>query len=294
MKLTLPSPAKINLFLQVTGKRENGYHELCSAMVKLGLGDTMAFDFSAGGIRVSCDHPKVPEDRSNLVCKAGELFFREWEALGKGAPPVPGLAVAIEKKIPVGGGLGGGSSNAATTLMALNRVCGSPFTREKLMEMGLALGADVPFFIFGGPALARGVGEILDPIPPLPPMEVVLVDPGIHSSTVRVFQNFKLTIQEKLTINPRSNVLTSDLGLDEGCGLKNDLEVSAFTVYPGIQAAKERMETLLNTDVHMSGSGSTLFVLYPPGGEAEAAYHHLRQYWKGNPVTVFRTFLQNG
>ena len=289
---TWAAPAKINLFLQVTGKRPDGYHELCSAMVKLDLADTMAFDFSAAGIQVSCDHPAVPEDETNLVWKAADLFFRRLAQ--KENLPVSGVRISIDKQIPVGGGLGGGSSNAATTLMALNKACGDLLSQGALMEMGLRLGADVPFFIFGGPALARGVGELLEPMAPLPRIQVLLVDPGISASTVRVFQNFKLTDRENLTINPGSNVLPSRQWSDAGWILENDLEVSAFTVYPGIQAAKEEMETLLNKDVHMSGSGSTLFVLYPEGEDVEADFQLLRQAWSNRPLKVFLSSLQNG
>ncbi|MCG8563659.1 MAG: 4-(cytidine 5'-diphospho)-2-C-methyl-D-erythritol kinase [Desulfobacterales bacterium] len=290
---TLASPAKINLFLHVTGKRPDGYHELCSAMVKLDLADEMVFDFSRSGIDVTCDHPLVPGDETNLVWRAAELFFREWEGAGYGSLPIPGMGVEIHKKIPVGGGLGGGSSNAATTLAALNGICGDRFSRDALMAMGLELGADVPFFLFGGPALARGVGEVLEPLAPVPEMAVLLVDPGIFASTVRVFKNFKLTTREFLTINPGSNVLPNRQTPETGVVLENDLEISAFELYPGIRAAKEEMASLLNEDVHMSGSGAALFILYPDQDRAKDDYQQLIQHWTEKPFQVILSSLSN-
>ena len=135
------SPAKINLFLQVTGKRPDEYHELFSLMCCLDLYDTLVFQFGGKSIEIDSDDPHIPLDESNLACVAASLFFKTLHVN-------EGVKITIKKTIPVAAGLGGGSSNAASVLWALNQHYGSPFTRDQMLSMGLDLGADVPFFLF--------------------------------------------------------------------------------------------------------------------------------------------------
>ncbi|MCP3942706.1 MAG: 4-(cytidine 5'-diphospho)-2-C-methyl-D-erythritol kinase [Desulfobacteraceae bacterium] len=285
MKLTKKSFAKINLFLHLTGKRDDGYHELCSLMVQIGLWDEIQFSFEGNGIRVFCDHPHVPGGKENLAYKAAELFFCAYEK-HQGRFPLGGVAVRIKKQIPPGGGLGGGSSNAATVLMALNEYCAFVFSRSELMVLGLKLGADVPFFIFGVPALATGVGEILEKYPELPELYVVLCDPGVAASTPDVFKNidFRLTSGRKCNRNTGSNVLLGEQGGDGWGKLHNDLEVSACRLYPEIASAKGEMEFLLKRDVYMSGSGSSLFALFSGPEAARKAYELLAKQWSRGQV----------
>ena len=149
------SPAKINLFLHVTGRRPDGYHDLYSLMCPVSLFDTLVLTFRSQGalrnrtVRLTCDHPAVPSDETNLACRAAKLFFDRLKSNDS-------VHIALEKRIPVAAGLGGGSSNAAAVLTALNRRSGYPFSTESLMEMGRSLGADVPFFILNRPRHCRG------------------------------------------------------------------------------------------------------------------------------------------
>ena len=150
--LVIPSPAKINLFLKVAGKRTDGYHDIVTLMCRVDLFDTVTLSFDQPSITTSCPHPEVPDGKANLAYKAAALFL---EAL----PSPQGVAITIDKTIPVAAGLGGGSGNAAAVLTGLNQHHGFPFGREELMEMGAQVGADVPFFVFGHSAIARGIGD---------------------------------------------------------------------------------------------------------------------------------------
>ncbi|HCY83776.1 MAG TPA: 4-(cytidine 5'-diphospho)-2-C-methyl-D-erythritol kinase [Desulfobacteraceae bacterium] len=286
--IRLLSPAKINLFLHVTGRRPDGFHELYSLMAPIDLCDRIDISFSADGVSVLCDHPHVPEDESNIAHKAAVLFS---EACDQKNVPLPfgGIAIAIEKNIPVGGGLGGGSSNAAMVLMALNQKMGHLFANDELMRLGVTLGADVPFFMGGGPAFATGIGEGLSPCTDLPDYWLVLCDPGVSASTVKVFGKlgFGLTFKPDCTINPGSNVLPIGRALDGREKLQNDLEGPACELYPEIGATKEEMALLLQRNVYMSGSGSSLFALYSDHDGAKAGFDRLRKAWKNGSRHVY-------
>ena len=292
MSLKKKSFAKINLFLQVTGKREDGFHELYSLMARIDLWDEMEFLFEGRGVSVSCDHTDVPCGEANLAYRAATLFISAHEKK-IGRLPLKGVAIQIEKLIPVGGGLGGGSSNAATVLTVLNDYCSTAFSREELMALGLQLGADVPFFIFGAPALATGVGEILQKYSDLPEFYLVLCDPGVSASTSDVFKNmdFRLTSGRNYNMNTGLNALVEGQGGDSRERLHNDLEVSACSLYPEISSAKEEMEFLLQRNVYMSGSGSSLFALFTGPEDARKAYGLLAKKWSRGPRKIFLTSL---
>ena len=293
MSLKRVSFAKVNLFLQVTGKRNDGYHELYSLMAQIDLRDEVALFFEGNGIRVVCDHPDVPGGETNLAYRAADLFFNAYKKQ-KGKFPLDGVFIQIKKQIPVGGGLGGGSSNAASVLMALNEHCTNFFSRSELMALGLCLGADVPFFIFGVPALATGVGEILEKYSPLPKFYLVLCDPGVSASTSDVFKNlkFRLTSRCNYNMNTGLNALVGGQGGDSKEKLHNDLEVSACGLYPEIASVKEEMEFLLERNVYMSGSGSTLFALFSGPEDARKAYGLLAKKWSGESKKLFLTSLR--
>jgi len=298
VSLEKKSFAKVNLFLHVTGKREDGFHELYSLMAQINFWDEVDFFFDGEGIKVSCDHPHVPNGRSNLAYKAAELFFyaykkKAYKKKGETLSPA-GVSIQIKKQIPPGGGLGGGSSNAATVLMTLNEYYSTFFSRDELMALGLCLGADVPFFIFGSPALATGVGEILEKYSNLPELYLVLCDPGVAASTADVFKNidFRLTSRHNYNMNTGLNALLRGQGSDKRVRLHNDLEKSACTLYPGIASAKREMEFLLQKDVCMSGSGSVLFALFSGLETAEKAYGLLTKKWSKGPEKVFLTSLR--
>lgn len=280
------SYAKINLFLYVTARRKDGYHDLHSLMTQIDLHDDIHIDFTKKELSIICDHPDVPEDESNLAFKAAVLFF---DSLKINNGKNQGLSIEILKRIPPGGGLGGGSSNAAAVLKALNHYYKMPFSKTELMRMGLSLGADVPFFIFGNAAIAGGVGERLENVPDLGLFHLVLCEPGIAASTAKVYKNidFRLTSGAKYNINPGLNVLFRGQGFDPGKQLHNDLEESACRLYPGIKGAKEEMESLLQRRVCMTGSGSSLFALFLDHGKAQRGCEKLLKKWAMNDRKVF-------
>jgi len=283
----LASFAKINLFLYVTGKREDGYHNLYSLMTQIDLWDDLYIEFAQKEVSVSCDHPDVPDDESNIAYKAAVLFFQSLKT--KFPAEKKGVSIKIIKQIPPGGGLGGGSSNAATVLMALNTYYKNPFSKTELMTMGVNLGADIPFFIFGHPAIARGVGERLEKIAGLKFYYLVLCDPGVAASTVKVYKNidYRLTLNQKDNINTGLNVPLRGQEFDVRKRMHNDLEDSACRLYPEIRETKEEMAALLVRKVFMTGSGSSLFALFSARENAEKGYGLLLNEWAKSKRKVF-------
>ncbi len=282
--------AKINLFLYVTGKRKDGYHTLHSLMTQIDLCDNLYIDFSQKELSISCDYPGVPEDESNLAYKAAVLFYQSLKT--KPLPGKEGLSIKIIKRIPPGGGLGGGSSNAASVLMALNTYYKTPFSKTELMILGAKLGADVPFFIFGYPAIARGIGERLEKVPRLKFYHLVLCDPGVAASTAMVYKN----IDYRLTSNQKYNKYT---GLNEPLWgqefdvrdqMHNDLEESACRLYPEIRKTKEEMAVLLQRKVYMTGSGSCLFALFSARENAQKGFEQLLKTWAGRKRVFLSSF----
>lgn len=248
------SPAKINLFLQITGKRPDGYHDLVSLMCCVGLYDTVSLSFGVKETSVSCSHPDVPEDETNLAAAAASLFFNTLNIND-------GVKISIEKQIPVGAGLGGGSSNAAAVLLGLNRFYDYAFSQDKLMSLGRSVGADVPFFIFRKPAIVSGIGDKVNAYQGLESFKILLVFPGFGISTAKVYKNLNLGLtncKKKL----RSFLLNKQ-SFNPGCHLCNDLEPTAASMYPGIFTAKEALLKHGALGALMSGSGSTVFGLFP-------------------------------
>ena len=286
MTLKFISFAKINLFLYITSRREDGYHTLCSLMTPIDLCDDLYLDFDADRLKVVCTHPRVPEDESNLAHKAADVFYRALKEKGR---EKKGVFIEIIKRIPPGGGLGGGSSNAATVLTALNDYHHQPFSQPELMKMGLGLGADVPFFMFNGPAIVRGIGENLERAPDLLPYHLILCDPGVAAATAAVYKryDFELTSNQKYTMNAGLNVLLRGREFDAGAWMHNDLEGPACGLYPEIRETKEEMELLLHTKVRMTGSGSSLFALFQARREAQKGYEILLEKWAGSKRQIF-------
>ncbi|MCG6906396.1 MAG: 4-(cytidine 5'-diphospho)-2-C-methyl-D-erythritol kinase, partial [Desulfobacteraceae bacterium] len=246
--LELRAPAKINLFLAVTGRRADGYHELLSLMCAIGLYDRVSLRFGGRGIRVSCDHPAVPEDDRNLVHRAASRFF---DRLGV----LPGVTIRIDKRIPVAAGLGGGSSDAAAVLGGLNRAFGRPFTSELLQPMALAVGADVPFFLTGKPALATGVGEHLEPVTGLVPYHVLTVCPDLKVSTAAVYKNLNLGLTKCEKKLKQLHLKTERF--DALHFLCNDLETVTIRNFPQLNEIKKALLGLGAAGALMSGSGPT-------------------------------------
>ncbi|MBI5588343.1 MAG: 4-(cytidine 5'-diphospho)-2-C-methyl-D-erythritol kinase [Deltaproteobacteria bacterium] len=269
------SPAKVNLFLKVLSKRPDGYHEIRSLMQPVSLYDEVTIEVVQGdGIFVSSDHAGVPGGRDNLAYRAAERLL---DAVGVKRK----VSISIGKKIPVGAGLGGGSSDAATVLMGLNSLLGCQIDDKRLMGLGAGIGSDVPFFILKGPALASGRGEILKRVK-LPRYNYVLVNPGFHVSTAWAYNNLDLTkkTEDNILIYSEEH-LDSDRNIRDF--LYNDLEAVTAVRYPEITAIKRALVEEGAQGSLMSGSGPTVFGVFQDAGNAEAAFERLK-------VTLDRAF----
>ena len=260
--MNILSPAKINLFLQVTGKRPDGYHALFSLMCCVSLFDKISLQFDADKIEIDSSHPQMPRDDANLAYKAADLFF-------KTSKITAGVKVCIQKNIPVAAGLGGGSSNAASVLLGLNDHYGQPLSRHQLITLGLKLGADVPFLLHQKPALASGVGEKLEAYTAWLPDIVVIVYPGFAVSTAAVFQNLNLRLtncKKKIT-----RAILKKSGYQIPTHLCNDLETVTESQYPEIKSIKKQLVQLGALGALMSGSGPTVFGLFSDQDSASKA-----------------------
>lgn len=260
------SPAKINLFLEITGKRPDGYHDLVSLMCCVGLYDTVSLTFGVKETSVFCSHPDVPEDETNLAFAAASFFFNTLKIND-------GVKISIEKKIPMAAGLGGGSSNAATVFLGLNRYYGYPFSPDKLISMGRSIGADVPFFIFRKPAIVSGMGDKLKAYQGLESFKILLVFPGFGISTAKVYKNLNLGLT-KCKKKLRSFLLNKQ-SFDPSYHLCNDLEATAASMCPGIFTVKEALLRHGALGALMSGSGSTVFGLFSDSDKALKAKNGL-------------------
>lgn len=257
----LYAPAKVNFRLDVLKRRADGYHELRMIMQRIDLCDELEISTRRQpGISLSCNLPYIPRDRRNIVWRAAE------EMLAHSGKDV-GIAIKIRKTIPVGAGLGGGSSDAAATLMGLNELLGVGLTDQQLISIGLKLGADVPFFIFKQPALAEGVGEQLLPLEHIPKLWLLLVNPAIHISTAWVYQNLNLTAEKVAVRIP----LLYNSAADVCSILANDLEAVTISRYPLIAGIKSRLIAAGAAGALMSGSGSTVYGVFASAEAAESA-----------------------
>lgn len=265
--IVMQAPAKVNYRLDVVGKRPNGYHDLRMIMQRVNLCDEVAIRLvPETGIRVICGRDGVPEGEGNIAWKAAH-------ALLELSDTKPGVEIAIAKNIPVAAGLGGGSSDCAAVLRGLNELLGLGLSRERLMEIGVRMGADVPFFLFEQTALAEGIGEVLTPLAKVPSAWVVLINPNLPVSTAWVYQNLQLTQRDRLATLPNSFENLSEL-----CSiLSNDLESVTIPAFPVIDDIKRMLVRLGAAGALMSGSGPTVFGLFEDQAAAERAGAAVRQ-----------------
>jgi 4-diphosphocytidyl-2-C-methyl-D-erythritol kinase len=259
MMKTVFAPAKINLSLHVTGRREDGYHDLATLMQRVDVQDRLEIAISRGAeVTVCCPQLVLSPGVENIAARAARLFLsyiREEYS----------IAVRIDKKIPAAAGMGGGSSNAASVLLALNVLLGVNLSRSELISIGVKVGADVPFFLYEkSAAWATGVGERLQTWSGLPPVTFVLVNPGIEVSTAWVFKTLGLTCSRPIARIPRFPVRTSDLVRL----LHNDLEVVTCQRHPVITTIKERLVAGGAAGALMSGSGPTVFSVFDDPDQA--------------------------
>lgn len=268
--LALPAPAKLNLFLHVTGRRPDGYHELQTAYVLTELTDWLDFERRNDGAIVR---------DGNLIGRVeDDLAVRAAHALRQASGTSLGATISVTKRIPAGSGLGGGSSDAATTLIALNRLWDLNLPRTELSAIGLQLGADVPFFLHGHHAFAEGIGERLTTIE-LPATWFAIVWPQVHVSTREIFSDGRLTRNSKVTKIADFSAVAADAAgnLDLPSSLVNDLEPVARRRYPIIDEAIKRLERF--GAARMTGSGSAVFITARSREQAELAVADLPSGW---------------
>ena len=280
--LRVRAHAKINLYLDVVGKREDGYHNLETVFHSIDLHDDVIIrKQDTKEITVHCEHPAVPCDSRNLAHQAAQLLN---EAVGG----IDGIAIDIHKRIPVAAGLGGGSANAAAVLHGVNELFGLGFTQEELMHFGAQLGADVPFCLHGGAAVGTGIGDQLTRLPALPDLPLLLLNLGIQMSTAVVFKklDFSLTKRENAGIIIGTLMEKGDiLGVVER--LYNLLEVPVFAQYPEIAALKTELSTQTGCrGALMSGSGATLFAVMQDSESAHRSESHFKNRVSFRTTTV--------
>lgn len=270
-ELRLNAQAKINLGLDVLRKREDGYHEVRMIMQSIALHDSLALRPTAGaGIHVRTNLHFLPVNEDNLVYRAAKLLMDEFQIR-------QGLEIDLTKHIPVAAGLAGGSSDAAAVLTGVNRLFGLGLDQRELMERGVKIGADVPFCVMRGTALAEGIGEKLTPLPAMPRCTVLLAKPPISVSTKFVYGNLKAdSLQERPDIDGQIEALKrQDLqGLAARMG--NVLETVTIPEYPVIARIRECMQKQGALNAMMSGSGPTVFGLFEDKKRARAAAEELR------------------
>lgn len=268
-ELVISSPAKINLYLEIVGRRSDGYHEIETVMQLVDLCDQVRLRRSPRGIRVSVTGADLPPGRGNLACKAAGLLLTTAGICG-------GVQIHLEKRIPVAAGLGGGSSNAAAVLAGLNRLYELRFSRERLQACGARVGSDVPFFLGDGLALATGRGEVLQPLPPWPRQWLVVANPGIPISTAWAYReaSSKLTAWQR-----RSSIQTliGDAGLIwPPSWAFNRLEAVVLPHRAEVRALKAALLEGGAFPVLMSGSGGSVFGVVPDASAAEGLAARVR------------------
>lgn len=256
------SPAKINLFLVVLRRRPDGFHDIFSLLCPIGLYDHIQLTFDRAKIEVRCSDDRIPQDDANLAFTAARLLFGRLNIDS-------GVRIHIDKNIPPGAGLGGGSSNAAGVLVALNRHFGEPLSQRELMRLGQRIGADVPFFVFRQPALASGIGEQLEAYAGLRNFQVLLVNPGFAVSTKEVYEQLNLRLTKCKKKITRS--LLKKSGFSAARHLCNDLETVTAAMYPELNAVKNQMMQQGALGALMSGSGPTVFGLFEDSDKARKA-----------------------
>lgn len=255
---TLETPGKINLYLEVKGKRADSWHELLTLFYPVrSLSDRIGVCFGGEGIRIQCSVPGVPVNDDNLVVKAVKAFY---SAAGRSCP---GMEIELEKHIPVAGGMGGGSSDAGAVLKLLQEHSGCPLSTEKLAEAALSVGSDVPYFLNPVPAVGRGRGEILTPVE-LPEDLPLLLIPGCFPiSAAWAYRHWQDVPQTKISnLDELLNLLKAGDAAGAGNFLRNDLEPAALLKFPLLAKFSLLLRESGGAPL-MSGSGSTMFALYP-------------------------------
>lgn len=270
--LSFKTPAKINLGLKILFKRDDGFHELETLMQMVSLYDQIKLERLDQGIELICNRPDIPDGPDNLVWRAAQMLMDQCPGRGD-----LGVHIRLDKRIPAGGGLGGGSGNAAGVLLGLNRLWELGLRREELIELAARLGSDAPFFLAGPCAIGRGRGERLEPVKAPNKFKVILIHPRFPVSTPWAYQNLKLKLtksQNNISILQKFFSQSNIVGL--GAELDNDLEAVVIKQHPVIQTIKEALTTHGACGSLLSGSGSTVFGIFSRPEDAERAFTLLK------------------
>ena len=269
--LTVSAYAKINLTLEVLGRRADGYHEVATVFQEIDLKDTLSFE-EHRGISLDYDHPDL-ESPQNLALEAARL-------LQEAAGSWKGVAISIKKGIPIAAGLGGGASDAAATLRALNELWGLGLSLDQLLRLASRLGSDTAFFLYGGTALGEGRGERVSPLPPFPPSWVVLFRPPVNvppSKTERLYASLDPSYFSEGQFTRRVVALLNQGGEPPPSSFFNTFERVSFTAYAGLEVYWQRFYALGADNVHLAGSGPTLFTMVRDKARGEGIYRSLRR-----------------
>ncbi|ATF26017.1 MULTISPECIES: 4-(cytidine 5'-diphospho)-2-C-methyl-D-erythritol kinase [Brochothrix] len=281
MDITVKATAKLNLALDILGKRDDGYHELETVMAMVDLADYLDFSLRLdGNIKLESSSNAVPEDGRNLIVKAGLLLQRRFQV-------TKGATIKLDKKIPISAGMAGGSSDAAATLHGLNQLWELNLSLDELAEIGAEIGSDVSFCVYGGVAMCNGRGEKITPLPSLPPCWVVLAKPAISVSTRDVFSHLEVNdIQHQHSEKMLAAIASGDYyQMVEALG--NDLEDYSLEKYAEISYLKKQFEAFGADAVLMSGTGPTVFAIVKTEKKAKRLYNSVSGFCKNVHMVRF-------
>ncbi len=282
-EIRIESPAKVNLFLEVLGKREDGYHNVETVLETVDLCDDIILKEAKKGIEIASNFPSLPLGRENLAYQAAFL-------LKKRLGIEKGIQLTINKRIPLASGLGGGSSNGASVILGLNKLWDLDLSYEELLVLAREIGADVPFFLRKGRALGRGRGNELWPLPQSPTLHFVLIFPGFEISAEWAYKNLRDLTKERQSIKMILSALKSgDIGKVAN-SIYNRLEEAIIPKYPLIARIKERLLKLGARGTLMSGSGSSVFGLAEDGKRAKEIYDKIKKDFK--KIFLLKSFKQ--
>jgi 4-diphosphocytidyl-2-C-methyl-D-erythritol kinase len=291
VSITLSSPAKLNLFLAITGRRTDGFHNLVSVAAPVEFGDTLTVEARASGFTLECDEPGLAVDETNLVLRAARAFAEAARWTG-------GAHFKLVKRVPMGAGLGGGSSNATTALLALNDLAGMPLGREGLEEIAARLGSDCVLFLQDGPVVMRGRGERVTPLPPqaadrLRGRRVLIFKPAIGISTVWAYGRMAAgapgSYWPEIEAETRLGAWVNHATARAEELLFNNMEAVAFEKYIALPVALERLREEFGLVPQMSGSGSACFAFLPEDTPVAAITERIHELWgAGTFVTETR------
>jgi len=283
-RIKIAAPAKINLFLEILGKRQDGYHEIETVMQEVSLFDYIYLEYRDEGVEFTCSRPGLATGEDNLVLKAVRLIQKE-------SNTKKGVKIHLDKRIPVGAGLGGGSSDAVATLAGLNKLWQIGFNEKQLVTLAGKLGSDTPFFVYGKTAICRGRGEIITPYPIDLRYYFIIIYPRFEVGTATVYKNFKISLTKNLKdVSFFLKALSSGSPEKLGSSLHNHLEEVVFRLYPELGRTRDILKSFDFCNVLLSGSGSSLYGLCKGENSIKEIEQKIRSLNVGDVFVVTNDF----